>query len=116
MKIIYDNPKVENCFTDFSVMKRKLNPEWVKPIKKHINNLEAADNFGIFLSLRLGKPEPLSGYKFPTYSLHISANVRLIIELQSTENENEDEVKNCECLIVKGVCDYHGSKENWYIP
>lgn len=28
----------------------------------------------------------LSGYKLPTYSLHISANVRLIIELQSTDH------------------------------
>lgn len=112
MKIIFDNPKVEKCFSDYSVMKKKLGDEFLKPIKKHINHLEASDNFGIFLSLGLGKPEQLSGYSTPTYSLRINANVRLIIELQTDGKE----INDCECLIVKGVCDYHGSKENWYIP
>ena len=112
MKITYDNTKVEKCFTDYGVMKKKLPSDWLKPIKKHINNLDASDNFGIFLSLGLGKPEHLSGYEKPTYSLRISSNVRLIIELQT----NGEVIEECESLIVKGVCDYHGSKSNWYIP
>jgi proteic killer suppression protein len=42
-------------------MKKKLPFEWVRAIKKLMDHLIAADNFGIFLSLVLGKPEQLSG-------------------------------------------------------
>ena len=112
MKITYANKKVEKFFTDYSKMKKKLPFEWVRSIKKLMDQLKAADNFGTFLSLRLGRPERLSGYKRITYSLHISANVRLIIEL----NAAEDEVKICEEIEVEGVSDYHGDKNNWYIP
>ena len=112
MKITYANKKVEKYFTDFSKMKKKLPFEWVRAIKKLMDHLIASDNFGIFLSLGLGKPEQLSGYKQITYSLHVSANVRLIIELNATQ----DTVKICEEIEVEGVSDYHGDKDNWYIP
>lgn len=77
-----------------------------------MNRLEAAKSFGDILELGLGKPEPLSGYKNLTYSLRVSANVRLIFELKATP----DNVRDCEEIKMKGVCDYHGDKENWYIP
>ncbi|MCR5331399.1 MAG: type II toxin-antitoxin system RelE/ParE family toxin [Lachnospiraceae bacterium] len=112
MKITYANKKVEKFFTDYSKMKKKLPFEWVRSIKKLMNQLTAADNFGIFLSLGIGKPEQLSGYKQIMYSLHVTANVRLIIELNATE----DTVKICEEIVVEGVSDYHGDKNNWYIP
>ncbi len=112
MKITYANKRVEKYFSDYSKMKKKLPFEQVRAIKKLMNNLTAADNFGIFLSLGLGKPEQLSGYKRITYSLHVSANVRLIIELNATQ----DTVKICEEIEVEGVSDYHGDKDNWYIP
>lgn len=77
-----------------------------------MNQLIASDCFGTFLSLGLGKPEELSGYKVIKYSLHITANVRLIIVLNTTS----DLVNSCEEFEVEGVCDYHGEKINWYIP
>lgn len=86
--------------------------EWVRAIKKIMDHLIAADNFGVFLSLGLGKPEKLSGFRQIRYSIHISANVRLIIEL----NAAEDTVRLCQEVEVKGVSDYHGDKDNWYIP
>lgn len=93
-------------------MKKALPIEWVKTIKKHINRLEAAECFGDFLKLGLGKPEPLSGYEQIRYSLHVAPNVRLIIE----PNAKQDTVMICTEIEVEGVSDYHGSKENWYIP
>lgn len=71
----------------------------------------AAECFGDFLKLGLGKPEQLSGYKEITYSLHISANVRLIVELNATQ----DSIKLCTELEIERVSDYHGRKENRYI-
>lgn len=66
----------------------------------------------IFLKLRLGKPEQLEGCESIRYSLHVAANVRLIIE----PNAEQDTVMICTEIEVEGVSDYHGSKENWYIP
>ena len=113
MHITYANKKVELLFTDYNLMKRKISTDWVRTIKKHMDRLKASDCFGDFLKLRLGKPEPLSGYNVPTYSVHVSANVRLVFELIC---ESRDAINECTELIIKGVCDYHGNKENWFIP
>ena len=106
MKITYANAKVKKCFTDFAKMRREIPLEWVRTIKKHLNHLEAADNFGIYLSLGIGHPEPLTGYQHIRYSVHITPNVRLILEPNADNNE---EVMICTEVEVEGVCDYHGS-------
>ena len=112
MNIIYANEKVEKYFTDYSKMKKKLPAEWVRTIKKHIDRLEAAENFSDFLALGLGKPEQLKGYKRARFSLHVAPNARLIIE----PNVTQISIMICNEIEMEGVCDYHGSKENWYIP
>lgn len=63
MKITYANSKVEKYFSDYSKMQRKLPSDWVRTIKKHMDRLSAAECFGDFLTLGLGKPEQLTGYK-----------------------------------------------------
>lgn len=112
MRITYANGRVEKIFLDYNKMQKKISYEWVRTIKKHIDRLKAADTYGDFLKLGLGQPEQLSGYDRIRYSLHITPNVRLIIELNATE----DTVMSCSEIEVKGVCDYHGDKDNWYIP
>ena len=111
MKIVYANQKLEKYFTNYAKLKKELPNEWVRNIKKHMDRLEAAECFGDFLSLGLGRPELLSGYKIPRYSLHVSANARLIIELDATS----ETIKICTTVEVEGVSDYHGGKDNWYI-
>lgn len=93
-------------------MKQRIPEAWVRTIKKHMDRLQAAETFGDFLALGLGKPEPLEGYDQIRYSLRITPNVRLIIE----PNATQDTVMICSEIEVEGVCDYHGGKENWYIP
>lgn len=112
MKITYANSRGERCFTDYRKMKKELPAEWVRSIKKHMDRLAAAEYFGDFLALGLGKPEQLTGYENIRYSLHVAAHVRLIIE----PNATQDTVMICTEIEVEGVSDYHGSKENWYIP
>lgn len=86
MKITYANYKVEKYFTDYQKMKKALPAEWVRTIKKHMDRLEAAECFGDFLSLRLGKPEQLTGYKNIRFSLHVAPNARLILEPNATQD------------------------------
>lgn len=111
VKITYANRKVEKYFSDYKEMQKILPFDWVKTIKKHMIRLEAAECFGDFLKLGLGRPEQLKGYKEIRYSLHVAPHVRLIIEI----NAAQDMVMLCEEIEVEGVTDYHGSKENWFI-
>lgn len=111
LRIKYANSKVEKYFSDYEKMKRKIPFEWVKNVKKHIDRLKAAQFFGEFLELGLGHPEKLEGYN-NRYSLRVSPNARLIIELDT----DMESVIICDEVEVEGVCDYHGKKENWYIP
>jgi len=93
-------------------MQKKIPADWVRSVKKTMDRLVAADKFGDFLLLGLGKPEQLKGGgEQIRYSIHVSANARLIIELNATY----DTVVICSEIEVEGVCDYHGSKENWYL-
>lgn len=112
MTIKYANQRIEKFFTNYTKMHQKLPLEWVKTIKKHMDRLVAAETFGDFLKLNLGKPERLTGYKQIRYALHIEKNVRFIIE----PNATADTITICSEIEVEGVCDYHGDKENWYIP
>ena len=112
MRVTYANPKVKKYFSDFNKLKKKLSPDWVRTIKKHLDHLEATDCFGDFLKLGLGRPELLTGYEQIRYSLRVSANARLIIE----PNATQDTIMICDEIEIEGVSDYHGDKENWYIP
>ena len=112
MEITYANSKVKRYFEDYSKMQKKLPFEWVRTIKKHMDRLKAAECVGDFLKLGLGKPEQLEGYRQIRYSLHVAPNVRLIIE----PNATQDSIMICNEIEVEGVSDYHGRKENWYIP
>ena len=85
MKITYANSKVEKYFSDYHKMQRELPFEWVKTIKKHIDRLKAAECFGDFLKLGLGKPEQMEGYRQIRYSLHVAPNARLILEPDATQ-------------------------------
>lgn len=111
VEITYTNNKVKKYFEDYNKMQKKIPFEWVKTVKKHMDRLKAAECFGDFLALGLGKPEPLEGYQQIRYSLHVAPNARLIIE----PNATQDTVMICTEIEVEGVSDYHGSKENGYI-
>lgn len=111
MRVTYASSKVEKYFSDFNKLKKALPADWVRTIKKHLDRLEAADCFGDFLKLGLGRPEQLTGYDQIRYSLRVSANARLIIE----PNAAQDTIMICKEIEIEGVSDYHGDKENWYI-
>ena len=111
LHITFSSKRVEKCFEDYSEMQRYIPLQWVRTIKKHVNHLRAAERFGDFLKLGIGHPEALKGKDAGRYSVHVNGNVRLIIQ-PDTRGEN---VLICEVVEIKGVIDYHGGKESWYI-
>ncbi len=96
-------------------MQRKLPADWVRTIKKQMNAFRAAEHFQDFLALQLWHPEPLEGKgkgKRKQWSIHVTANVRLVFE----PNEIGNAITISEEIEIEGVVDYHGSNESWYIP
>lgn len=110
MKITYATRKIEKMFSDYNKLKSKINPAWVRTIAKQITALKAADKFEDFLALKMWHPEQLQGKDRELWSIHITPNVRMILRPYG------DSVMICSEIEVKGVCDYHGDKSNWYIP
>lgn len=112
MKIEYYNGSVEKIFCDYSLMRRKAGNDLTKAIKKRMDQLVAAQNFQEVIELGLGRPEQLVGnYENIRYSLRLTPNDRLIMEMV----DNDDSAL-CRIIRIIGVCDYHGTKDNWIIP
>ncbi len=124
MLVEYENSKVQELFIDLNVvqnsknlMKKEIGLEMTKAIKRKYNQIIAFSSFSALLESRIGKMEPLSGDKEGDYSLHLSANYRLIVAPNSRDRSVEG-LRNCDTIIIKGVLDYHGrgTKNNWIIP
>lgn len=96
-------------------MKRKLGSDITKVLKKRIDALKASNNIGIFMNTGLGKPHHLNGDLRGYIGISLTSNYRLIIK-PKCDSLSADSLKLCNIVIMKGVDDYHGSKNNWIIP
>ena len=121
MKILYDSKKIEKYFRDLddvpekgNELKRKVGPELARSIKKRYDQIKALPDFYQLMDFPLGKPEPLENTQ-ADYSLRVDANYRLII-MPESKTKDPEELKKCTTVIIKGVVDYHGGKNNWILP
>lgn len=77
--------------------------------------MKASKTFSIYLTTGLGKPHPLYENLKGYYGVTVTGNVRLVI--RPDEEVTEPEVlQKCDRVIIKGVMDYHGRKNEWIIP
>ncbi|WP_286680736.1 hypothetical protein [Tepidanaerobacter sp. EBM-49] len=114
MKFKYKSRTVEKYFSNFELMKKKIGIDLTRSIKKRCDQLKAAVNFDIYLSTGLGKPHSLSGNLQGYYGITISGNIRLIVK-PDAENLDSASLKNCDLIVIGGVMDYHGQKQEWLI-
>jgi len=123
LNVEYEDLKVQELFEDLNdtknsknKMKMEIGFEMTKAIKKKYNQIIAFSLFSNLVESKIGKIELLSGDKEGYYSLHISANYRIIIAPKA-QGRSAEELKKCDTIIIKGVIDYHGKgKNNWIIP
>jgi len=115
MKIKYEKGSVEKYFNDISLMNKKIGKDLTRGVKKRHNELAAANNFRIYLDTGLGKPHLLGGNLEGCYGINISRNVRLVVK-PITESLDPASLEECDTVIIKGVLDYHGHKNEWLIP
>lgn len=122
MLVTYDNNWIKELFTDLcdvanskNLLKKKIGKEKTIVAKKRKNQIEAAPNFKSYLSFRLGNPHSLTGDLDGLYAVDINAHTRLIIEPVS-DNLSAEALAKCDTVILKGIVEYHGGKNEWLIP
>lgn len=116
MQLLFFDKKVQKILGDNKLLQRKVGLEIGKKTKQRLEQLEASDNFSMYLTeLRFGKPHLLDGNLSNCYSISVSANYRLIVEPIGTKLDIES-LKDCKEINIKGVLDYHDGKNEWIIP
>lgn len=106
---------IKDLFFDFTKMQKKCGTELARAIKKRLNQLSAAKNFSEYLSIGLGKPHALSTNMGGLYAVSVTGNLRLII-LPVSADSGAASLTKCDTILIKGVLDYHGTKNEWIIP
>lgn len=120
----FEDKKVRELFDDLNdvqgskgLMKKAIGAELTKAVKKRYNQIISFSSFSSLQLSGIGKMESLEGDRKESYSLHVSANYRLIVRPR-TKDRSAESLKKCDILIIEGVIDYHGkgTKYNWIIP
>jgi len=76
---------------------------------------DLTENFTIYLKTGLGKPHSLVGDLNGWYGIAISGNIRLIVKPDMEESDDAS-FEKCDSVIIRGLVDYHGRKNEWLIP
>ena len=115
MQIEADDKKLNKLLNDVDMLKKTIGLDMTKSLKKRIDQLRAADNFKEYLDIGLGDPHSLVGNLDNLYGIKINRNYRLIVEPISKKLD-DDSLKKCKKVNLKGVADYHDGKCEWIIP
>ena len=107
MEIKFENQKVQKIMTDMKLIKAKIGLGMAKTVKQRYNQIEACKNFKEYMNIGLGVPHPLGHDLNECYGIRITGNYRLVVKPETLGSEE---------IIVKGVLDYHGDKNEWIIP
>jgi len=87
----------------------------VKQIKIRYDQINAMPNFSEYIDFGLGKPHSLEGEFAGCYGVSVTGKIRMILKPVS-EDLSPESLKTCDEVILKGVVDYHGQKNEWIIP
>ena len=122
MEIIYNDKKVKKLFADLNdvihsknLLQRSIGKERAITVKKRKNQIEAASNFNSYLKLHIGNPHLLHEDLAGLYGVDIDPHLRLIIKPISADLSSESLAK-CETVVLIGLVEYHGDKNEWLIP
>ena len=122
MKLIYKDDYIEKLFENLrdtsknkKIMQSIISMDILRSLKRKLDQLLASPNFYFVIDKHIGKCEPLEGNMKGKYSIHISANYRLII-CPNSPDLSKNSLVSCEEFYIEGVVDYHGTKQTWIIP
>lgn len=110
MEILFSNEACASYFCDANLMKKKFNSKITKAIYKRYFELEAFDTSADLIVSGLDHPHYLTGNFKGLLAWSIDKKYRLILDFKPlARNDKKQKV------IIKGVVDYHGTKNKWII-
>lgn len=116
MQIQYANKKLEKLVKDKLKMAKEKGVDFAKRFYKRLDELKSFTMLFELMGSGLDNPHFLKGNLKNCIGWDIDANKRLILSIGVSPHQpiNFDWMQ-LETVIIKGVVDYHGSKESWYI-
>lgn len=105
MNISFSNGTCASYFCDANLMKKKLNQRTVKAIYKRYFELQAFETSADLIVSGLDHPHYLTGNFKGLLAWSIDRKYRLILDFKPLGRDEKEQK-----VIIKGVVDYHGTK------
>lgn len=115
MNIIIYNKKVSKIINDDKSLIKTIGLELAKKVRQRCSEIEASNDFKEYLDIGIGDPHPLVGNLDNLYGIKLNGNTRLIVEPLSVKLDDES-LRSCKEVNLKGVANYHDGKCEWLIP
>ena len=97
-----------------NLLQKKIGPILAKKTKMRISHLKSSSTFQKYLDFHIGNPHSLKGDFEKYYGVDLDAHTRLIIQPNPPDLSSEA-LKICEKVVIIGIVDYHGDKNEWLI-
>ena len=121
MEVEYVNSNINTLFSDLfdiansrNLLQKKIGPILTKKAKMRISHLKSSLTFQKYLDFHIGNPHSLKGDFAKYYGVDLDAHTRLIIQPDPPDLSSEA-LKICEKVVIIGIVDYHGDKNEWLI-
>lgn len=121
MEVRYVNSNINTLFSDLfdiansrNLLQKKIGPILTKKAKMRISHLKSSLTFQKYLDFHIGNPHSLKGDFAKYYGVDLDAHTRLIIQPDPPDLSSEA-LKICEKVVIIGIVDYHGDKNEWLI-
>lgn len=116
MELTYANEKVKEIFLNGDKMIKRVGLPLAKSIKKRKDQLESFVNLFELMGSGIDNPHLLKGDLYGCIGWSITGNVRIILDLELKNGEVYSlDIPKRKKICIKGVCDYHGGKNEWTI-
>ena len=109
MTIITNNNKLLKVFSNFKLLAKDYGFDLAKILYRRIAQLQAYETIEDLFSSNLGSPHFLSGELEDCIAISLTKNVRLILSTKFI-SKDINEIMQSKIIEIKGVVDYHGSK------
>jgi len=114
VKIRYRNKRIEKLLNNPQYAVKTLGNDVATKVYLRKDQIQAADDLRLLVAAKIGRCHPLH-YDFKgMFGLDLKDQLRLIIQPDVEKDciDYEEKVK-CKSVIIIGVVDYHGQKNEW---
>ena len=116
LEISFKNKNVEKYCTNIKDVQKDFGPQIAKKLAQRLSEAKSFNTVFELLNSGIDNPHLLKGDLDGCAAWDLTAQVRLIIRISDSFNENtEDDIKTMTFIVVEGVRDYHDGNKKWLI-